>query len=126
MRYSSRTAKSRRSTRNRRLARRQPPPPRLLLRREAGTNDIVLAEEAEFVNRFRGCQLGTAPPFGNLFGLETFADRELARQEHIVFNAGTHRDAILMSFADYRRLAHPHLVRVAVKSDERQPQFIQV
>ena len=39
--------------------------------------------------RFDGCQLGTAPPFGNLFGVPAYVDHDLARQEHIVFNAGT-------------------------------------
>lgn len=97
-----------------------------LLRHEAGTKHIVLADEAEFVDRFRGCQLGTAPPFGNLFGMETFVDHEVAKQDHIVFNAGTHTDAISMRFADYRRLAHPHLLRVAVSSADVRPYFVQI
>ena len=34
------------------------------------------------------------PPFGNLYGLRTYVDERLARQDYIVFEAGTHTDAI--------------------------------
>src|SRR6185369_8340248 len=31
---------------------------------ELGALNVELAEESDFATRFRGCQLGTAPPFG--------------------------------------------------------------
>ena len=34
------------------------------------------------------------PPFGNLYGLPTYVDKHLAEQDYIVFEAGTHTDAI--------------------------------
>src|SRR5688500_16753947 len=43
----------------------------VLLRSAADARRAGLAEEAEFADRFEGCQLGAMPPFGNLFGIET-------------------------------------------------------
>jgi Ala-tRNA(Pro) deacylase len=86
-----------------------------LLRRETGSQHAHLAEEADFANRFLGCQLGTVPPFGNLFGLETYVDRCLARKDHVAFNAGTHTDIIMMRYEDYQRLVQPFPVRIAVE-----------
>jgi Ala-tRNA(Pro) deacylase len=85
-----------------------------LLRLARATDNIRLAEESDFSSRFVGCQLGTVPPFGNLFGVETLYDPFLARREYMAFTAGTHTDVIVMKFADYNRLVHPIPVRVAV------------
>jgi Ala-tRNA(Pro) deacylase len=83
------------------------------LARIAKAQEVEIASEDEFVDRFVGCQLGTAPPFGNLFGMETFVDVELARQQDVVFNAGTHTDAIWMRTGDFQRLARPTLASIA-------------
>jgi Ala-tRNA(Pro) deacylase len=52
-------------------------------------------------------------PFGNLYGLPVIVDTALARQEIITFNAGTHKDAIHMRFAEFDRLASPKIVSFA-------------
>ncbi len=36
-----------------------------------------------------------------------FVDESLAAEEEILFNAGTHREAIQMSYADFERLVKP-------------------
>ena len=84
------------------------------LRTAAGARLVGLADKAEFATRFEGCQLGAMPPFGNLFGMDTYMDRNLAKEEHIAFTAGTHTDVIEMRFSDYRRLAHPKLIQIAM------------
>jgi Ala-tRNA(Pro) deacylase len=91
-----------------------------LLGRASGTNHVELAEKADFVDRFADCQLGAMPPFGNLFGIDAYVDRNIAKLDKIAFNAGTHTDAIAMSFADYRRLAHPRLVKIATEPCDSQ------
>lgn len=83
------------------------------LRHAAGAQFAMLADESEFANRFEGCQLGAMPPFGNVFGMETYFDAGLGREEYIAFNAGTHTDLIAMKFADYRRLANPRIADIA-------------
>jgi len=88
--------------------------------------DVRLANPHEFVDRFTGCQLGTVPPFGILFGTDTYVDRDLARLDAIVFNAGTHTEVISMTFADYRRLAHPRLATIAREPDRSRAMSIQI
>jgi Ala-tRNA(Pro) deacylase len=83
------------------------------LARVAGAHEVEIAPEGQFVDRFGGCQLGTAPPFGNLFGMDTYIDAELVGQQDIVFNAGTHTDAIWMRAGDYQRLARPVPARIS-------------
>lgn len=77
------------------------------LRRLAGANSVSLATEPEFQGLFPGCEVGAMPPFGNLYGLPVWADEALRKDPVIVFNAGTHREAIRMSFADFARLVKP-------------------
>ncbi len=75
----------------------------------------VLATEAEFKASFSDCAPGTMPPFGKLYGVEAWVDKSLTSDEFIVFEAGTHTDAIRMNYADYTRLAEPKVAEFAVK-----------
>jgi Ala-tRNA(Pro) deacylase len=84
-----------------------------LLRIACGALEVEIADEYEFAGRFDGCQLGTMPPFGNLFGLPTYLDVALAMRTFIAFNAGSHTDVVVMRFADYKRLAHPKVVSLS-------------
>jgi Ala-tRNA(Pro) deacylase len=47
------------------------------------------------------------PPFGPLYGQSVFADAELASEPEIVFNAGTHTEAIAMRWADFAMSVRP-------------------
>jgi len=47
------------------------------------------------------------PPFGNLYGLDTYVTRSLADDDEIAFNAGTHTELIRMPYRDYERVVHP-------------------
>jgi len=51
-----------------------------------------------------GCEIGTEPPFGNLFALDTLVDKALTEDEEIVFNAGTHQQTARMRYQDFARL----------------------
>jgi Ala-tRNA(Pro) deacylase len=66
---------------------------------------VGLAAEAVLRHIFADCELGTMPPFGHLYGVMTYLDRSLAENDRIIFEAGTHSDAIQMSYPDYERLA---------------------
>ncbi|MBO9366851.1 MAG: YbaK/EbsC family protein, partial [Roseiflexus sp.] len=59
-----------------------------------GAHEICLADEHEFALLFPGCKPSTMLPFGNLYGLPVYLDRDLAECETIMFQAGTHQDAI--------------------------------
>ncbi len=56
--------------------------------------DVRLATEVEIANLFPDCQVGTMPPFGNLYGVEVYVDQLLTEDESIVFEAGTYVGAM--------------------------------
>lgn len=84
-----------------------------MLRKVANAKAAVLAYEEEFTDRFPECETGAMPPFGNLFGLDVFADDSLEQDKEIAFNAGTHRELVRMAWADFKRLVEPKIVRFA-------------
>ena len=84
------------------------------LRRVARARSVRLATEREFQSLFPGCEVGAMPPFGNLYGLAVWVDDALAHDPTIVFNAGTHREAMRMKFADFARLVMPKEAALAV------------
>lgn len=76
---------------------------------------VRLATEQEFSDLFPDCELGAMPPFGELYDLPVYVDESLAADEEIVFNAGTHHDAIRLRYADFARLAKPVVCAFASK-----------
>jgi Ala-tRNA(Pro) deacylase len=81
-----------------------------------GVHRCRLADETEMGELFPDAEIGAEPPFGNLYDMTTLVDTRLTADAHILFNAGSHRDAIEMSFADYQRLTSPHVADIAVSS----------
>ncbi|HEX5073293.1 MAG TPA: YbaK/EbsC family protein, partial [Gemmatimonadaceae bacterium] len=77
------------------------------IRANTGAHDVELATEQEFATLFPGCELGAMPPFGNLYGLDTYVTRSLADDDEIAFNAGTHTELIRMPYRDFERVVHP-------------------
>ncbi|HEX9180424.1 MAG TPA: YbaK/EbsC family protein [Burkholderiales bacterium] len=80
------------------------------LKQATGARQAELAAEAEFKDRFPGCDLGAMPPFGNLYGMEVLVSDELIANEEIAFNAGSLTELIRMSFRDFQRLVQPKVV----------------
>ena len=80
------------------------------LKAQTGADQVDLASETEFKDRFPDCEVGAMPPFGNLYDLETFVGEGLTRDREIAFNAGTHTDLIRMSFSDFRDLVNPRIL----------------
>jgi Ala-tRNA(Pro) deacylase len=77
-------------------------------------NAVSLAQEQEFKSLFPDCAIGAMPPFGNLYGLPTYVDNSLAEQDYIVFEAGTHTDAIKMGYRDYEKIVKPEVKDLAI------------
>jgi Ala-tRNA(Pro) deacylase len=75
----------------------------------------LLGREEEFKSLFADCATGAMPPFGNLYGLATYVDKRLAQEDYIVFEAGTHTDAIKMSYRDYEKIVKPQVEDLAIK-----------
>jgi Ala-tRNA(Pro) deacylase len=76
---------------------------------------VSLGNENDFKSLFPDTAIGAMPPFGNLYGLPTYVDKHLAEQDYIVFEAGTHTDAIKMSYSDYEKIVKPKVEELAIK-----------
>lgn len=79
-----------------------------------GGRQVRIAREAEFASAFPDCEAGAMPPFGNLYDVPAYVDRQLGRNERIVFQAGTHTVTMSVSYADFERLASPTVADLAV------------
>lgn len=77
------------------------------LREALGADQVRLASEEEFKNRFPDCEVGAMPPFGSLYQMEVYVAPSLAEDEEIAFNAGTHTEIIKMAYRDFERLEQP-------------------
>ena len=85
------------------------------LREATGAHDAGLACESEFRDLFPDCEVGAMPPFGNLYGVDVYADENLAPAvgAKIAFNAGTHTDVLRMSYREFERLVRPKHIRLS-------------
>jgi Ala-tRNA(Pro) deacylase len=88
---------------------------------EQVTAKILLENEEDFKSLFPDCAPGTMPPFGKLYGLPTYVDKSLSQQDYIVFEAGTHTDAIKLSYRDYERIAEATVEDFAFKVQSSKP-----
>ncbi len=86
-----------------------------LLKEVSGAREAQLATEEEFKSLFPDCDIGAMPPFGNLYGMQVFADESLAKDHEIAFNAGTHYELIRLAYKDFERLVNPKIVKIAGK-----------
>jgi Ala-tRNA(Pro) deacylase len=86
------------------------------LREAFGNENVRLANEQEFMDKFPECEVGAMPPFGNLYGLDVYVDESLAEDEEIAFNAGTHTELIQMAYADFERLVQPKKMKFSFLS----------
>jgi Ala-tRNA(Pro) deacylase len=82
-----------------------------LLKKATKAKAVELASEDEFKDQFPECETGAMPPFGNLYGIEVFADESLAKDKEIAFNAGSHRELIRLGWEDFEKLAKPRIIR---------------
>ena len=81
-----------------------------------GLSEFRLATERELAALFPGCEIGAMPPFGNFFNMPVLMDESLAACEFMAFTAGTHRDALHMSVADFHHLVNPLVASFAVRA----------
>ncbi|MBS0290456.1 MAG: YbaK/EbsC family protein [Proteobacteria bacterium] len=80
------------------------------LRESLHENDVTLASEQDFLKKFPDCELGAMPPFGNLYNMEVYVEKNLAKNKEIAFNAGTHTEVIKLAYQDFERLVHPKVI----------------
>jgi Ala-tRNA(Pro) deacylase len=86
--------------------------------RVAGAKHAELAPEAELAWRFPQCEVGAAPPFGNIWELPLIADVTLAHPGTLYLRGGTHEDVLEMNFVDLADLEDPLIAAVTDEAVE--------
>lgn len=84
-----------------------------LLKQHTGAERIELVSEGEFKDKFPDCEPGAMPPFGNLYGVEVYAEKNLSAAMDIVFCAGAHGELIRMAYKDFVSLVQPEVIDFA-------------
>jgi Ala-tRNA(Pro) deacylase len=78
-----------------------------------GSRKATLATEQQMAEIFRDCELGAEPPLGKPYGLQTWMDEQLLKDEFLVFQAGKHTEAVKVARADYQQLAEARVASIA-------------
>jgi Ala-tRNA(Pro) deacylase len=86
------------------------------LKSSLGVNEVRLAYEQEFMDKFPDCEVGAMPPFGNIYGMDVYVAETLAEEEEIAFNACNHTELIKMSFSDFEKLVKPKRIKFSIVS----------
>ena len=86
------------------------------LKQVLGAKKVEIASEDEMAKIFDDCEAGAEPPFGNLYNLPTIMDKALEKDDHILFQAGSHEKAVKMSLADYKKLVSPKVMEFSYHS----------
>jgi Ala-tRNA(Pro) deacylase len=81
------------------------------LRQALHASAARLADEEALKRLFPDSELGAEPPIGRMYGMETMVDESLCKQDEVVLQAGTHKDAVRMSFDDYVQITKPRVAR---------------
>ena len=88
-----------------------------------GLKGIRLATEAEFGPLFPDCEVGSMPPFPGPHGLEVCLDKSLLGHPEIVFEAGSHSEAVRMRTEDYVWLVQPRILSFGREPVGGEPKF---
>ena len=73
----------------------------------AQAHTVRLAEETELAGLYPECEPGAMPPFGPMYGQRVFVDASMVGDPEMVFNAGTHTDAVCMHYNDFAEIVRP-------------------
>jgi Ala-tRNA(Pro) deacylase len=74
-----------------------------------GHGEVRLATVEEIRAVVPDCAAGAIPPFGALYGLRSFVDRQLVGVPRVTMPAGSFMTALRMTSAEFRRLADAHV-----------------
>ncbi len=59
------------------------------------------------VKQVSGCNIGSVPPFGNLFDVKVYFDKTVLDNDIVAFNAGSHTKSIKMKAKDLQKIVNP-------------------
>jgi Ala-tRNA(Pro) deacylase len=79
------------------------------LRQILNAKDVRLASEADLEKYFLDVDIGAVPPLRHWEGIDVLMDRSLEVEGDILFRAGTHEDAVRLSFQDWYEMVRPQV-----------------
>jgi len=79
------------------------------VRKVLGAETVRLASEAEMETTFTDCETGAIPPLRHWKDVTVLMDAAMSTGRNLVFQAGTHEDAIRMNFEDWLALVSPRV-----------------
>lgn len=74
-----------------------------------GAREVRLATEAEIAAHFSDCEVGAIPPLRHWQNVDVLMDVSMRVSGDMLFQAGTHRDAVHMRFEDWFRVVQPRV-----------------
>jgi Ala-tRNA(Pro) deacylase len=80
-------------------------------------NEVRLATEEEMKNSFSDCEVGAIPALRHWEGVEVLMDRSLNVEGRILFQAGTHADAVRLNFKDWYAMVQPQVASFSEPAD---------
>jgi prolyl-tRNA editing enzyme YbaK/EbsC (Cys-tRNA(Pro) deacylase) len=88
------------------------------IRKHFGVKGVRFATPEELLER-TGLVPGSVPPFGRpILPFDLYVDESIARNERIAFNAGSLTDSVIMSVADYMRIASPTMLTFGIEPED--------
>lgn len=82
-----------------------------------GAESVRLLNEGEISLEFLDCELGAIPPFRHWPAVELWVDSTLMDEKELVFNGGTHTDAIRMPLDEWSAMTTPRRESFSMLSD---------
>jgi Ala-tRNA(Pro) deacylase len=83
------------------------------VRTALGARQVRLASEEEMEKMFPGCEVGAVPALRQWEGVGVLMDRALNVEGDILFQAGTHSDAVRLNFHDWYEMVNPQVVTIS-------------
>jgi Ala-tRNA(Pro) deacylase len=80
-----------------------------LVRTVLNAREVRLAKESEMEKCFTECEVGAIPALRHWKDVDVLMDRSLTVEGPIVFQAGTHADAVRLSFRDWYDMVNPQV-----------------
>jgi Ala-tRNA(Pro) deacylase len=74
-----------------------------------GATDVRLAQESEIEKSFSDCEVGAVPPLRHWKDVDVLMDASMQIEGEILFQAGTHRDAVRLRFEDWFQIVNPRV-----------------
>jgi len=74
------------------------------LKKIAKAKNIDFIKEAWMKKNIKGVKVGAIPPFGNLWKMQTFAEKSLFNQSKIIINSGFYDSSIKINPKDLKKM----------------------